>query len=275
MDQILDWSVEKHPNGGSTLEIVLYPFYYHGSTGDAVYWQKYQLAVQTYDSPVQIESLKATGSGYEPGDPVTLEMVVHKSGALPWDVYVQPSVRTLGSNKVVAGLPTMTLHDLAGTALVDLLWPTSRFRAGDYQVVVELLDTRGLRLDTAVAEVRLGSVGARLTGLTSNQEHFAPGDVINLSLGVQNTGTVPIDGTAVCLIRRSEDLSVTQMLTVPVTGLLPSASKKILTSWDTTGAEAYRYRVSCYLRFFSQATEPKELYLYRPRIFLPVVRRGE
>jgi hypothetical protein len=275
MDQILDWSVEKHPNGGSTLEILLYPFYYHGSTGDAIYYQKYQLAIQTYDSPVQIESLKATGSGYEPGDPVTLEMVVHKTGALPWDVYVQPSVRTLGSNKVMGGLPTMTLHDLAGTALVDLLWPTSRFRAGDYQVVVELLDTRGLLLDTAVAEVRLGSVGARLTGMTSNQEHFAPGDVIGLSLGVQNTGTVPIDGTAVFLVQRSEDLSVTQLITVPVSGLAPGATLKIPATWDTTGAEAYRYRVLGYFRFFSQATDPRELYLYRPRIFVPVVRRGE
>jgi hypothetical protein len=274
MDRTLDWSVENLPNGGTTLEIVLYPFYYHGSTGDALYYRTHQLAVTTYDSPVQIESLEATGSDYEPRDAVILEMVLNATGA-PQDVLVVPSVRTRGTNKVLGGIPMKTLHNLAGTATVALTWDTRPYGAGDYQIVVDLLDVRGLRLDTAVADVRLGTVGARPTALASNQEHFAPGDLIGLSLGVQNTGTVAIDGTAVFLVQRSEDLSVTQVLTVPVTGLLPGASRKISASWDTTGAEAYRYRVLGYFKFFSQATDPRELYLYRPRVFLPVVMRKE
>jgi hypothetical protein len=273
-DRRFDWSVDKGPDGGSTLYILLYPFYYDPGTGDALYYRKHQLAVTTYDSPARIEALDAPSSGNEPGDPVTLEMVVHKTGALPWDVYVQASVRTRSTDQVVGGLPLKTLHDLAGTALVDLLWDTRPYGAGDYQVVVELLDGRGQLLDKASTDVRLGTVGARLTGMTANQEHFAPGDVIGLSLGVQNTGTVPIDGTAVFLVQRSEDLSVTQVLTVPVTRLAPGAIRKIPATWDTTDAEAYRYRVLGYLKFFSQATDPRELYLYRPRVFLPVVMRA-
>jgi hypothetical protein len=274
MDRVFDWSVERNPNGGSTLEIVLYPFYYHGTAGDALYYRTYQLAVETFDSPVEIESLEATGSGYEPRDAVILEMVLDATGS-PQDVLVVPSVRTRGTNKVLGGIPMKTLHNLVGTATVELTWDTRPYGAGDYQVVVELRDSRGLRLDTAVAEVRLGTVGARVSSLASSQAHFAPGDLIGLSLGVQNTGTVPIDGTAVFLVQRSEDLSATEVITMPINDLAPGASRKMITSWDTTGAVAYRYRVLGYFKFFSQATEPRVLYLYRPRVFLPVVMRKE
>jgi len=39
------------------------------------------------------------------------------------------------------------------------------------------------------------------------------------------------------------------------------------------GAEEYRYRILGYFKFLSQATEPKVIYLYRPRVFLPLVTR--
>jgi hypothetical protein len=92
-------------------------------------------------------------------------------------------------------------------------------------------------------------------------------------MGVQNTGTVPIDGTAVFLVQDVESLSATELLTVPVRGLMAGASVKVSAQWDTTGAEEPRYRVLGYLKFHSQTTEPRELHLYRPRIFLPVVVR--
>jgi hypothetical protein len=274
LDQILDWSVEKQPNGDTTLEILLYPFYYNADTGDGVYYRTYGLAIETYDTTVRIESVSAPSTGKEPGDWVDLDLVISCSGRPPTDLILQASVRTGGTNKVLGGLPLKTLHAVQGTVLASLAWHTRGYAAGDYQMVVELLDTRGNWLDTAVAEVRLGSSGARLTGLGANQEHFAPGDRINLSMGVRNTGTVPIDGTAVFLVERSEDLSITQAITVPVSGLAPGASVKVPATWDTTGAQYDRYRVVGYFKFFSQTTEPRDLILYRPRIFLPLVVRS-
>ncbi|MEJ2210645.1 MAG: C25 family cysteine peptidase, partial [Anaerolineae bacterium] len=271
MDRAFAWSVEKQPNGASTLQIVLYPFHYHSATGDAVYYRSYKLSVATLDASAQVESLRVTGRGYDPGDRVPLALVLDSEARQ--DLVVQPSVRTLGTNKVLGGLPMRTLHAVAGTATVDLTWNTHGYGAGDYQIVVELLDPDGQRLDTAVAEVTLGRAGARLTSLTASQDYFGPGDQIGLALTVQNTGTLSLDGTAVFQVQRTGDLSVTQTLTVPVRGLAPGASKKVSATWDTTGAEARRYRVIGTFKFYSQATDPRDLVLYRPTVYLPVVTR--
>ena len=273
-DRVLDWSVEKGPNGASTLHILLYPFYYHPDTGDALYYRKHQLAVETLDTAVRIESLETPPRGKEPGDPVGLQLQVNNGGR-PQDVIVQSSVRTRGTNRVLGGLPLMTLHELAGTATVDLTWDTRRYAAGDYQVVVELLDTEGHLLDTAVAKVRLGTYGAQLTRFSASQETFAPGDLITLKMSVQNTGTVPIDGTGVFLVQQSEGLSVTEVFTVPFQGLAPGVAKNMSVDWDTRGVEGQSYRVLGYVKFFSQATEPMALTLYRPRILLPLVLRNQ
>ncbi|MFN2227680.1 MAG: hypothetical protein ACK2UY_15260, partial [Anaerolineae bacterium] len=271
MDRAFDWSVEKQPNGASTLQIVLYPFHYHSATGDAVYYRSFKLSVATLDASAQVESLRVTGRGYDPGDLVPLELVLDSE--VRQDLVVQPSVRTLGTNKVLGGLPMRTLHAVAGTAAVDLAWDTRAYGAGQYQIVVDLLDERGLRLDTAVAEVTLGSAGARIAGLAASQDYFSPGDQIGLTMSVQNTGTLSLDGTAVFQVQRTGDLSVTQTITVPVEGLAPGASKKVSATWDTTGAEARRYRVLGTFKFYSQATDPRELVLYRPTVYLPLVTR--
>jgi uncharacterized repeat protein (TIGR01451 family) len=272
-DRVLDWSVEKAPNGDRTLYVLLYPFYYHTETGDALYYSTYQLTVETLDSTAQIESLEAPSSGNEPGAPVILELTVSRTGK-PADVIVQGSVRTRSTNELLGGLPLVTLHDLTGVAAVDLLWDTRPYAAGDYQVVVELLGTEGHLLDTAVEEVRLGTVGARLTGLTASQKTFSPGDQVTLTMGVQNTGTVPITGTAIFLVQQSEGLTVTQVITAPVEGLAAGKSKKPSVIWDTTGAEEVSYRVLGYVKFYSQTTEPLALTLSRPRVFLPLVIRS-
>jgi len=272
MDRVLDWSVEKQPNGNSTLYIMLYPFNYNAESGDAVYYRSYGLTVKTFDTTARIESIDGPSSGKDPGDLVELELVVANSGH-PLDLILQPSVRTRGTNKLLGGLPLKTLHDLEGTALAALTWNTRGYEAGDYQVVVELLDTRGHHLDTAVAEVQLGTRDARVTGLTAGQAYFSPGDRIELSMGILNTGTVPIDGEAVFLVQRSGDLALTEMLTATVRTLAPGESVRVPATWDTRGVEDYRYRVQGYLKFVSGATESAELILYRPRVLLPVVMR--
>jgi hypothetical protein len=211
-DRVLDWSVEKGPSGNSTLEIVLYPFNCYAVTGEALYYRIYMLAVETFDSAVRIESLKAAQGDNEPGQAVGLELVVSKSER-PQNVIVQPSVRTRGTNIVLGGLPLETLHALSGSATVDLTWDTRRYAAGDYMIVVELLDKAGRLLDTAVTDLHLGTVDAQLTALTASQETFSPGDRITLQMAVRNTGTVPITGTAVFLVQQAEGLSATQMIT--------------------------------------------------------------
>ena len=273
LEQIFNWSVEENPDGTSTVYAVLYPFTYHAATGDALYYRKYQLSIETFPSTAEIVSLEAPWSGNPPGQPVTLEMVVRRTG-LPADVIVQPSVRTLATNEILGGLPLMRLHDLVGKALLDIEWDTRPYAADAYQIVVELLDASGRLLDTASEEVRLGTYGAALNLFTASQEHFAPGDSIQLKMGVVNTGTLPISGTAVFLVQEAQSLAVSAMFTVPVEGLAPGVSTKVSADWDSTGASAYSYRVLGYLKYYSRITEPEALRLDRPRVLLPVVLRG-
>jgi hypothetical protein len=268
-----DWSVDKGPDGSSTLYILLYPFYYDPGTGDALYYRKHQLAVTTFTSSARIQALDGPSRGNELGQPVHLDLVVSRTG-LPADLVVQASVRTRATDQIVGGLPLKTLHDLVGTASLDLAWDTRPYAAGAYMIVVELFDTAGHLLDTAATDVWLGTHGARLTGLTASQDYYAPGDLVTLSLGVRNTGTVPISGTAVFLIQEVEDLSATEVITAPVSRLDPGMSVKVGKVWNTTRFTANGYRVLAYFKFFSQTTEPRDLFLYRPRVFLPLVRRN-
>ena len=272
-EKTLEWSVEKHADGASTLQVVLYPFTYHADSGDALYYRWYTLDVQTINTTVRLESLQAPSTGAAPRDRVPLNLIVTKTGR-PQDVIVQSSVRALGSGKVLGGLPLLTLHELEGTASVDLLWDTRPYSAGDYIIVVELLSPSGQLLDTASTEVRLGTADARLSLFSASNEVFNPGDQIKLTMGVVNTGTVPITGTAVFLVQESDSLSVTELITAPVDGLAPGIARKLSVDWDTTGNEANNYRVWGYLKYFSKTTEPMALELRRPRIFLPLISLG-
>jgi hypothetical protein len=272
-DRRLEWSVEEAPDGGSTLYVTLYPFTYNADSGDALYYRYHTLAVETLESTARIDSVDATpSSGGEPGRPVTLDVVVSRTGR-PADVIIQGSVRTRGTNHLLGGLPLITLHNLTGSAMADLTWDTRPYGAGDYQVVLELLDTQGRLLDTAVEEVQLGTHGARLTGLTASETTFSPGDAITLTMGVQNTGTVPISGTAVFLVQHNPGLTLTQMITAPVEALAPGRMQRIDVIWDSTDAKPADYRVLGYVKFLSQTTEPLVVALSSPRIYLPLVMR--
>jgi hypothetical protein len=251
------------------LQVVLYPFTYHADSGDALYYRWYTLDVHTINTAVRLQSLQVPSTGAVPRDLVPLSLIISKDGR-PQDVIVQPSVRRLGTGEVLGGLPLMTLHDLEGTATVDLTWDTRPYRAGDYMIVVELLSSSGRLLDTASAEVRLGIPGAKLRGLIASRETFAPGEPITLTMGLVNTGTVTLDGTAVFVVHESDTLSAMQTLTVPVSALRPGQTTNLSAVWDSTGTLKPGYRVLGYFKYHSRTTEPLALTLYRPRIYLPL-----
>jgi hypothetical protein len=271
LDKTLDWSLEKHADGASTLRVVLYPFTYYADSGDALYHRWYTLDVQTINTVVRLESLDAP-SIWSARAPAPLSLIVSNGYVgRPLDVIVQPSVRELATGEVLGGLPLTTLHDLEGTATVDLAWDTRPYAPGDYMLVVELLSTSGRLLDTASAEVRLGEIGAKLNSLGASEEIFNPGNPITLTMSVVNTGTVAIDGTAVFIVHESDTLSATATITAPINALGAGRSAEVSVVWDSTGAEKPVYWVLGYVKYRSLTTEPLELVLRRPRVFLPLV----
>ena len=269
-EQVYDWEVEEGANGSSTVYITLYPFNYQAASGDALYYRAFQFAVETIESAVTIDSLSAAPEATGLRDRMDVNLVVN-AAAPQREVVVQGRIQAWGTGEILGGLPLQTLHNLAGTATEVLTWDTQDYPAGDYMIVVDLLNSSGLLLDTAVTEVHLGQIGAQLNNLAANQEYFAPGDQVQLSMQVENTGTVPIDGTAVFLIQESPGLTVTQLLTTTVTGLEPGAVVNKRVTWDTTRATNDNYRVVGYFKFNSQISEPRELILYQPRVYLPFV----
>jgi hypothetical protein len=271
MEQVFDWWVEEGPDGSLALGIQVYPFTYHAATGDGLFTGRYEFNVDTYSTLVKVDALSAAADA-DPGDAVDIGLVL-SNGGHPLDVIVQPSIRDMATSEVLGGLSAVTLHDLEGTATADLTWNTAPYPAGDYLIVVELLDVRGLVLDTAVAEYHLGTYGARLTQFSASASTFSPGDTISLSMTAVNTGSVPITGTAVFLVQESESLTQTRIITAPVNNLASGATRTWNAVWDSTGATADSYRVLGYVKFFAQTTEPMSLTLNRPRIFLPVVLR--
>jgi hypothetical protein len=268
MENVFDWWVEQNPDDTSTLNIRLFPFYYHGGSGDALYHKYYEFDVKTLRTSVALESLTAPQHN-TPGRPVQLALEISNSGTVQ-DVVIQTSIRT---GSIEGSLPLRTLHDLAGTATAELTWDTRGYAANDYLVVVELLDTQGRLLDARSTEVQLGSLDATLSRLDASQEAFAPGDQIDFRVGVLNTGTFAITGTVVLAIQESEGLTCTTVLTAPVRGLAPGASTGMSIPWDTTGFEADRYRIVGYLQFHGTTSDPLSLTVYRPRIYLPLVVR--
>lgn len=269
-EQVYDWTVEDGANGSSTVYITLFPFNYNAASGDALYYRAFQFAVETIESAVTIDSLSAAPEATGWRDRMDINLVVNS--AVPQrKVVVQGRIQAWGTGEILGGLPLQTLHNLVGTATEVLTWNTRDYPAGDYMIVVDLLNSSGLLLDTAVTEVHLGQIGAQLNSLAANQEYFSPGDQVQLSMQVENTGTVPIDGTAVFLIQESSGLTVTQILTATVIGLEPGEVNNKRVTWDTTRAANVNYRVVGYFKFNSQISEPRELVLYQPRVYLPIV----
>ncbi|MCA9933287.1 MAG: DNRLRE domain-containing protein [Anaerolineales bacterium] len=269
-EQVYKWVVEEGANGSSTVYITLYPFNYNAATGDALYYRAFQFTVETMESAVSIDSLSAPSGVLNPQEVVDINLVVNAASSLR-EVVVQGRIQAWGTGEVLGGLPLQTLHNVGGITSVDLAWDTDGYTAGDYMIVVDLLNTFGQLLDTAVTEVHLGHSAAQLNAFAVNQEYFAPGDDLTFAMQIENTGTTTLDGTAVFLIQESPGLTTTQIFTATVTGFAPGAVTNKRATWDTTGATSNNYRVVGYFKFDSQITEPRELNLYRPRIFLPVV----
>lgn len=272
LDRVLNWSVEEAADGSSTVYITLFPVNYHADTGDLLYYRTFMLSVETFASPVELVSLSVAPGSYEPGDEVPLLLTVD-AATNQRTVAVQVSVRSPAVGAVVEGLPLLLIDDLEGRALLEINWSARHVEAGDYGILVELFDASGRLLDTATTDLRLGTPAARVSWLGASPEVFVPGDPVSLDLRVVNTGTVPLTGTAVWLLRAGPALSITEIITAPVSGLAPGRSTVAHAVWDSSGASEIRYQVMGYFRFQSQTTAPEKLWIHQPVILLPVVVR--
>lgn len=263
------WQVVDNPDGTSTLDLLIYPFYYDPATTDARFYADWQFNIEVLPTNLAV-SAQAEQAAYALADPARLNLRLTNTGAAQ-TVLVQTLIRTL-ADEVVAALP---LHTLAAfTTTADLTLELAPLPAGTYQAEVTVLDLAGHTLATTYTEVSFG-VAQVTSALTGTPHRFDPGDLIDLSLAVTNTGDVPLTGVLWVRVESTDGLALMTEFTTTLSTLTPGASASFAPAWDSTGAPPGDYRVVGYLTFGSGAVSaPAELYLTtHHRLYLPLVQR--
>ncbi|MCJ7548706.1 MAG: C25 family cysteine peptidase, partial [Anaerolineae bacterium] len=273
LEEMYAWSVTEGDDGGVTLNIAMYPFLYNPATTDVRFYQDFTFDIQVTSTGVSIEGLTTDKSSYTKGEPVSVTLVTDNSG-IAQDVIVEATIKA-HPNRIVAGLPLRTLHDLSGLTLSAFAWDATGIAPGDYVVEVKLRTMDGDVLGLETQEFTLGITEGEVTALTATPAVFTAGDAVNIAMTFENTGTVPITGTAVIQVRPVDGITTTAAFTQTLTNLAPGVSVVWDDTWDTTGAVAEAYGVLGYVTYNSMASEPVEILVQtKAYIYLPLVVRN-
>ncbi|UCG58406.1 MAG: tandem-95 repeat protein [Phycisphaerales bacterium] len=246
------WRVVEHPDGTTTLIIIIYPFYYNAATTDVKFYKNYSFDIDYIHSSVEIVALATDKDSYPQGDDVQVNLWLYNSGEAQ-DVTVNAVVRAEASGELVDGLLLRTLKDLKGMASFSPQWGSSGFEPGHYYVEVTLNDTDGNVLDRKTAMFRLGICSGEITNLTATPEYAAAGDDVRIDMTFSNTGTVNITGTAVIRILNSLG-ELVEEYRHDVADLIPSDSISFSDIWNVP--EFASFTVVGQVLYDGKATDP-------------------
>jgi hypothetical protein len=268
------WSVSENSDGSSTLDLLIYPFYYDPATTDLRFYREFGFEVETVPTTVEIESLRTDQATYHLGDEVAIEWLLRNTGDAQ-DVLVSAVIRSIERDEAVAGLPLRMLHTFTETALVGLTWDSSGVAPGVYYVDLSLLNAAGKLLDEEMRDFQLGVATVEVTSLSAAPTLFQPGDPIQLSMGIRNSGELPVSGTAYIRIVGTGALTYTQEFNRPVSTLSPGATTAFDVEWDTTGVPKGDYRVVAYVLHGPMGSQSREVRVgTTARVYLPMVIRN-
>jgi len=268
-----EWTAHHNPDGGTTVFVTMYPFYYNGLSTNVRFYKNYTFTIETITSTVDIELLTTDEDAYAQGDGVLIDLWVSNSGEAQ-DVTVEATIRG-PLDSVVAGLPLRKLHALAGSASTSLAWDSDGFDPGYYAVQVDLRDSEGNLLDQAAQEFRLGIVEGQIVSFDAAPTRFDIGETIDVSTVFSNTGTVALTGTVVVQVRVAAGAPIT-VFTHTVGALGPSASVVFTDTWDTTGVDEGDYEIVGYAEYDARSTTPQIVRVTTLwRAYLPLVVRGD
>ena len=269
----IDWSVEEHPDGTSTLSIRMYPFYYHATTTNVRFYTDYDLEISYVTSTVEIVSLATHQDAYPQGSPVEAALWLQNTGE-PTDVLIEATIKKGSTDEIAKGLPLHSLKSLNGLASFSYQWDSGDHAAGDYYLEVQVRNTDGDTLAWGRADYRLGVPAGQIALLEATPTVFEVGDTVDISLVFSNTGTVPITGTVAIEVQQ-EGISVVQSWRGSVDGLPSGESLVVEKAWDTSAALGGDYRIVGWVWYDGRAagpvtttvtTSPPAYYLHIPAI---------
>jgi|GEM_PF-1680333 len=248
------WDILENPDGSTTLVIIMYPFYYNSLTTNVEFYKNYSFDINYIVSTVAITSLTTDKYAYQQGDAVRVDIGVNNSGEAQ-DVIFNASIKRYSLDEIVDGLPLSSLDGLMGEASCSAQWDSNGFEPGYYCVEVSLEDGEGNRLDTKARVFRLGISSADITAFTAMPAYFGVGDSIDISLTLQNSGTVNISGNAVIRIRNEAGETVEEF-THEFADLAPAGSANFDYVWDTLGAAEGSYYIVGTVLYEGKAAGP-------------------
>jgi hypothetical protein len=252
---------------------MVHPFHYHPLRTDVEFYGNFTFTVDLFTSTVSAELFTTSATAYPQNDEVQATLWVSHTGPAQ-DVIVSAVVRDI-NGEPVNGLPLRNLHDVEGWATVDLVWDSSGTPPGRYSVDVELRDMDGHLLDRIAAGFQLGITSAEISAFTATPTTFQPGDSIDISLVISNTGTLPITGTATIEVQTADGVTVTTTYTHAVSNLNPATGTTLDDVWETTVATEGTYRIIGYLTYDAKTTGVEVVEVRTGvHIYLPLVLRN-
>lgn len=273
LDEVYEWRVSQNPDGSSVLDIRIFPFHYQPATTHVEWYDDFTFDVEVISTSVTIDGFHLENGTYAPGEGVWADMWIENPGD-EQDLIVAPTVRNLISGEVVDGLGLRTLHDVFGPSHYGFEWDSTGFASGEYMLWVELLDGEGNVLDSAGERFQLGGAFAELADFSVTPDFFQPGDAIDVSMTISNTGFVPLSGEAHIHVQTAGGVTTTAVFTHTVSDLAPGSTLTFEDVWDTASAAPGDYRILGYFKYGSRTTEveTREVTTLR-RVYLPLVLR--
>lgn len=158
-EEDFDWRLWDNGDGGATLVIAVYPFYYNPDTAEVRFYRSYRFSIERTLSTVSITALTLEKYVYEPDETITIDVALNNAGETQ-DIVAGFAMKRYGSDEIVDGLPLRLLRNLSGDATLVAEWDSSNAEEGYYYVEATLTDTTGNLLDRSRAPFAIETVEA-------------------------------------------------------------------------------------------------------------------
>jgi hypothetical protein len=141
-----DWQVLDEAEGRTTLELVIYPFFYNPDTGEAYFFKQYDFEVSASAAEISFSRVLLNGGLYRPGDTVAFELWLTNAGAAQ-DTVIGLEIRRFGTAGMADSLPLRLLKNVQGQFSCALSWPSPADCDGDYYAEITVYGASGEVMD--------------------------------------------------------------------------------------------------------------------------------
>ena len=250
------WSVSQGPEG-ATLIITVYPLQYDPETSTARFHKLYWFTVDYTVPGVDIKSLTTDKPVYPAGEPVTLNTIIENRGSDEVDAVLEAYIVDESTGDLVDGLELRTLRGLRGEASYSIKWGSDGFMPGAYSLVVRLLDSEGLLMDTSSTGFTLGTISMEVTlGAESSRPQTA--EKVVLQAVLRNTGDQSLTADLVINIYDVEGVKTVEF-SREIPAIEPAQTRQVSIEWDTSSAPEGIYRVVAYALYMGGSSVPSSI----------------